>query len=54
MIVRPRVLPLAGGRRQLGNRTGRDRSSMFRPKSARIHGHFADLTDPMRRAVTYP
>lgn len=27
---------------------------MFRMKSARIHDHFADLTDPRRREVTYP
>lgn len=27
---------------------------MSRPKSARIHDHFADLTDPRRREVTYP
>ena len=27
---------------------------MSRPKSARIHDHCADLTDPRRREVTYP
>ena len=34
--------------------TGRDRNHMSGPKSARIHDHFADLTDPRRRKVTYP
>ena len=54
MIMRLCVLALAGGRRQLGNRTGRDRSRMSRTKSTRIQDYFADLTDPRRREVTYP
>lgn len=36
------------------DRTGRDRSPMSRPKSARIQDYFADLADPRRREVTYP
>src|SRR3954464_6354749 len=54
MIIRLRALPLAEGRRRPGNRTGRDRSPMSRTKSARILDHFAELTDPRRREVTYP
>ena len=54
MIIRLCVLPLAEGRRQLGNRTGRDCSGMSRTKSTRIQDYFADLTDPRRREVTYP
>src|SRR3954453_23404588 len=54
MIMRLRALPLAEGRRWPGNRTGRDRSPMSHARSARIQDHFADLTDPRRREVTYP
>jgi predicted transposase YbfD/YdcC len=54
MIVRLRALHLADGRRPLGNRTSRDRSPMSRTRSTRIQDHFADLTDPRRREVTYP
>src|SRR5262245_55820008 len=54
MIVRLRALPLAEGRRRPGNLTGRGRTPMSCIQSARIQDHFAELTDPRRREVTYP
>src|SRR3990172_3942054 len=54
MIGRMRFPPLAGLKQGLRNTRTPGVPVMSRTKSARMQDHFADLTDPRRRDVTYP